>query len=135
MLRHIVSVAMALLVLFSTMSFTVDMHFCGDHLVDLAFFDDAKTCGMDTANSLEADTMMAMEMDCCTDLEFVLEGQEDLNISLDNFSFEHQNFITAFTYTYLNLFEDVSENSIPFRDYSPPPLIRDIVVLDQTFII
>ena len=37
--RKIASVSVALLVLFSTMSFSVDMHYCGDHLVDFSFSD------------------------------------------------------------------------------------------------
>ena len=136
-LRQIVSFTMALLVLFSTMSFTVDMHYCGDNLVDFSFFENAKNCTMLAGPSKATGeiSVMEMEMDCCTDLEIVLEGQDDLKISFDQFTFEQQIFISTFYYTYVNLFETVDKNLISFKEYSPPPLIRDIQILDQTFLI
>ena len=41
------SVTMALLVLLSTVSFTMEKHFCGDILMDVAIFTKVNTCGMD----------------------------------------------------------------------------------------
>ena len=38
LLNKILSLSMAFVVLFSTMSLTVDMHYCGDTLVDTAIF-------------------------------------------------------------------------------------------------
>lgn len=136
-LRQIVSVTMALLVLFSTMSFTVDMHYCGDLLVDYSFFETADGCDMNASASgiTDEDSVMEMEMDCCTDLEIIMEGQDDLKISFDQFTFEQQIFISTFYYTYVNLFESVDKNLISFKEYSPPLLIRDIQILDQTFLI
>jgi len=48
---------------------------------------------------------------------------------------DQQVFVASFVYSYAHLFEGLAENVIPFRDYSPPPLIRDIQILDQTFLI
>ncbi|WP_209403692.1 hypothetical protein [Pseudozobellia sp. WGM2] len=136
-LHKITSIAMALTVLFSTMSFSADMHYCGDHLVDFSIYDKVDTCMMKaemtkTSSSCE---VMEMEMDCCTDIEVVFEGQDDLKISFDQLSFNQQVFVASFVYSYINLFEGLEENSIHFKDYSPPPLIRDVQILDQTFLI
>ncbi len=133
----IVSLFMALIVLFSTMSFSVDMHYCGDHLVDFSMFDKVDTCMMKAEMSKSSTNCMVteMDMDCCTDVEVVIEGQDDLKISFDQFTFDQQLFVASFVYSYINLFEGLEENSIPFRDYSPPPLIRDVQILDQTFLI
>ncbi len=79
--------------------------------------------------------VMEMEMDCCSDVEVVFEGQEDLKISLDQLSFDQQLFVASFVYSYIELFEGFDENVVPFKDYSPPPLIRDVQILDQTFLI
>ncbi len=38
---------MAFVVLLSTMSFTMHMHYCGDTLVDTSYFVKAETCGME----------------------------------------------------------------------------------------
>lgn len=136
LLRQITSIAMALIVLLSTMSFTVDMHYCGEHLVDFSVFTPAESCGMEAMMSTTTtDDCSVMKMDCCTDVEIVMEGQDDLKISFDQLTFEQQTFITAFVYSYIDLFEGVDENNIPFKKYAPPPLIRDVQVLDQTFLI
>lgn len=128
---------MALIVLFSTMSFSLDMHFCGDHLVDFSLFDHVDNCMMKAEKSKSSGdcAMMEMDMDCCTDVEVVLQGQDDLKISFDQITFDQQVFVATFIYSYINLFEGFDEQVVPFIDYSPPPLIRDFQVLDQTFLI
>ena len=128
---------MALIVLFSTMSFSVDMHYCGDHLVDFSIFDSVDTCIMkaEMSKSSSECTVMEMEMDCCTNVEVVLEGHNDLKISFDQLTFDQQVFVVSFIYAYINKFEGLDENIVTFKEYSPPPLIRDIQILDQTFLI
>lgn len=80
-------------------------------------------------------SMMAKKIDCCSDVEVVFEGQDDLKLSFDKFSFDQQLFITSFIYSYIGLFEGFNENVVPFKDYSPPPLIRDVQVMHQSFLI
>ena len=126
---------MAFMLLFSTMSFTVDMHYCGGQLIDFSLFEAVDSCAMRAQASKSSSECALMKMDCCTDVEIVKEGQDDLKISFHQFTFEHQTFITAFAYSYINLFEGLDENNTFFKEYAPPPLIRDIQVLDQTFLI
>jgi len=128
---------MALIVLFSTMSFSVDMHYCGDHLVDFSIFDSVDTCIMkaEMSKSSSECSVMEMEMDCCTNVEVVLEGHDDLKISFDQLTFDQQVFVASFIYAYITKFEGLDENIVTFKEYSPPPLIRDIQILDQTFLI
>lgn len=135
--RKIVSIAMAFIVLFSTLSFSVDMHYCGNHLVDFSFSEEVDTCLMKAGN-INSDNeclIVKMDMDCCNDVQFSQDGQDDLKISFDQISFDQQLFFTSFVYTYINLFEGFDKNVVPFGDYSPPPLIRDIQILNQTFLI
>lgn len=128
---------MAVVVLFSTMSFTVDMHFCGDHLVDFSFSKNTKTCMMKAvkAPSSPSCSPIEMKMHCCSDVALVFEGQEDLKMTMDPLSFDQQVFLTAFIGSYGNRFEGHDKNIVPFKDYAPPPLIRDIQVLHQLFLI
>jgi hypothetical protein len=133
----VASFFMALLVLFSTLSFSVGMHFCGDSLVDFSLFESAEACAMSaeperTASSCEK---MQMDLDCCSDVAFVVEGQQDLNLSFEPQTFEQQLFVTSFIYSYISLFEGPSGDTSHFKDYAPPPLIRDVQILDQTFLI
>jgi hypothetical protein len=76
-----------------------------------------------------------LEMPCCSDVEVVVPGQDDLQASFDTLSFEQQTFLLAYTISYVQLFIGAEEHPIPFKEYSPPLLIRDIQVLDQTFLI
>lgn len=135
--RKIISISMALVVLFTTTSFSVDMHYCGDHLMDFSLSGDVERCMMQPQISHEMANcaMMEIKMDCCSDVELSVTGQDDLQISFDQLSFEKQLFITSFVYTYSCLFESRHQEKLRFKDYSPPPLIRDVQVLDQTFLI
>lgn len=120
---------MALLVLFSTVSFTVEKHFCGDVLVDVSIFLDAKRCDMEDVEMLQKKT-------CCKDEIHVIEGQDELNTNVYNdLDFSQQQFITAFTYSYLDGFQSLPRQIIPHKDYSPPNLVVDIQILGQVFII
>ncbi|APG61079.1 HYC_CC_PP family protein [Christiangramia salexigens] len=125
--QHIISICMAVMVLFSTFSFTVDKHFCGSYLVDSAVFSKAKTCGMQMSAAAEAH--------CCSNEKISVEGQDELKLSFDSFDFNQQLFITTFTYTYFELFETLPKQIIPFKDYSPPLLVADIQLEDQVFLI
>ena len=137
LLCKLMALGMAGIVLFSTMSFSVDMHFCGDHLVDFSFFDNVNTCSMkaDLTDSSRKCSAMEMDMDCCKDILVVIEGQDDLKMTYDQLTFDQQLFTTAFICSYENLFASYEEGVIPYKDYSPPPLIRDVQILDQTFLI
>ena len=72
------SVTLSCLVLFSTLSFTVEKHYCGNHLVDVAIFTKAENCGMD----LEAFSTANFEKKhCCKDEIQVVKGQDKLKKS------------------------------------------------------
>ena len=123
---------LALLVLLSTFSFTVDKHFCGKMLVDSAIFSEAHTCGMD----MESEGLAGMDEDsCCKDQKVQVEGQDELKRSFDELGLQKQLFVASFTYSYFNLFETLPNGVIGFQDYSPPLLVTDIHLLDKVFII
>lgn len=123
------SLAMALLVLFSTVSFTVDKHFCGEILVDQAVFSEAKTCGM------HGDMPASAEDECCDEEKVLVEGQKELKMSFDDLDLEQQVFLASFTWSYTKLFEGDAQAETPFFHYKPPLLVYDIHLLDETFLI
>ena len=128
-LHKVFSIAMAILVLFSTVSFTVESHYCGDTLVDVSIFADANKCAMESMEMLQKKT-------CCKDEVDVIQGQDELNVvSFKDFDLDQQQFLVAFAQSYLNLFESLPKQIIPHKDYVPPNLIYDIQVLDEVFLI
>jgi hypothetical protein len=127
---------MAVVVLMTTMSFTVDMHYCGGNLVDFSFVQQVKTCGMEKAQPVKScDNPMMSEKSCCSDQQLVIEGQDDLKQNFAQLSYEQQVFVTSFTYAYINLFEGTASKEVPFTDPSLPFIRRDLQVLHQTFLI
>jgi hypothetical protein len=123
------SLLLALLVLFSTVSFTIEKHYCGDVLVDVSVFSEAQKCALEAME-------IFLKKTCCKDEINVVKGQDELKFSsFDDLDFSQQQFITAYLYTSIDVFEGLPQQIIPHKDYSPPSLVADIQVLDQVFII
>ncbi len=124
---------MAILVLFSTVSFTVEKHFCGDVLVDISVFTESEKCAME---ELEKELEAITKKSCCKDTVDVFEGQDELIVkTFDDLDFEKQLFIASYIYSCINLFEGLPQQIVPHKDYSPPNLIEDLNLMDQVFLI
>ncbi len=129
----IFSVIMALMVLLSTLSFTIEKHFCGDTLIDVALFSELENCGM-AMETISVDSMKKKQ--CCHDILEVVQGQDKLKkSSIEEFQLSQQPFISPLIFSYIDLFEGLPEQIIPHIDYSPPHLVADIQVWQQVFII
>lgn len=129
--NKIAAVFMALVVFLSTMSFTVGMHYCGEFLVDAALFSRASSCGMEISKSDDCEETIK---DCCSDENFVFDGQEELQFNVFEYSLvDQQVFLPEFVHSYVNLFESLPYKHIPFNEYSPPIIEVDIQVLQQVF--
>ncbi len=126
---------MALLVLLSTTSWKVEKHYCMGRLMDVAFFESAENCGMDMGFDDADNADNISKMSCCDDEVILVEGQDNLKTSLEDFNLESQIFLTAFTNSYINLFEGITYIAIPHEKYPPPILVYDLQLLDQAFLI
>lgn len=126
---------MALVVLFSTMSFTVNMHYCGDNLVDMKIYQEAEGCGMEIPMTNSTSKTELSKTPCCKNEQLFIQGQDELQTPLDSLSFSMEYFVVVTFYSYKILFESFPKKTIPFKEYSPPNLVADIQVLDQVFII
>ncbi|MGJ8694580.1 MAG: HYC_CC_PP family protein [Thalassotalea sp.] len=133
--HKISAVCMAFVVMFTAMSFTLDAHYCGDTLVDFSIFQETETCGMEKMQMPESGKDSLSEKSCCSDEQLVVEGQDDLKTSFEQLTLEQQTFVASFVYSYINLFEGMDENIVPFKDYSPPYLIQDVQILHETYLI
>jgi hypothetical protein len=125
---------MAFLVLFSTTSFTVDMHYCGDTLVETALFHNIKGCGMEMKKP-STEGCAITKKNCCNDEQLVVDGQDELQVSVDKISFEQQLFVASFVYTYVNLLEGFDNKVFSFEKYKPPLVIKQLYKIDETYLI
>lgn len=131
LITKISSFLLAFLVLFSTLSFTVEKHYCGDFLVDVSFTGKTKSCGM----QMDAVTP-TIKKNCCKNETHKIEGQDKLQINkIEKISFEKEQFLTVFLISYNDLFvNNKSENNF-YKDFSPPDIRLDYQILFQTFLI
>lgn len=127
----ITSLLLALLVLLSTFSFTVETHYCGDFLMDISFIGQADDCGMEMEKK-----SFYKKKNCCKDEVITAKGQDELQqfneLKLD---FDKQQFVTAFLISYQDLFVEKASKNIFYKDFSPPDIPRDYQILHQSFLI
>ncbi len=133
--NKVASILMAFVVLCSTMSFTIDKHYCGDTLVSTAIFHEAKSCGMEMQKTIPVSECSFSKKDCCSNEKIMLEGQDELKISFGTLSLEQQQFVTSFVYSYIFCFEISEEKTISFSEYRPPPIVRSIHKIDEAYLI
>ncbi|MDT0691898.1 hypothetical protein RM549_19060, partial [Salegentibacter sp. F188] len=115
---------LASLVLLSTVSFTIDKHFCCDELMDLAIFSSAEDCGMVSHDYGDEDTIVAKV--CCENHQTFIQGQDEL-VKVNNLlGLEQVAFIATFTFSYIGLFAESTERVTPFQYYTSPLLVQDI---------
>ncbi|SRX55079.1 HYC_CC_PP family protein [Aequorivita sp. CIP111184] len=134
---RILSFFLAVFILFSTSSFSVDMHFCCNELVDMAFFGKAESCkgivNIKDNTSKQCNSMQ--EKECCDNQTLLKQGDDTFKKSNTILENETLVFINTFFYTYINLFEGLDRNVISFQTYRPPLLSLDIIILNETFLI
>lgn len=133
-LRSIFSGFVALLVLISSSSFTVNMHLCGGHVQSISVIEKATACAMEV-KTLPCHKAIAKRKSCCTEDHITFEGKifkahESTSLQLQQ----------AFWVVELPLITTilVSPNSVEefqFLSYSPPLIDRDITVQIQSFLI
>ena len=134
-LKKIGASVLAIVVLFSTLSFTINQHYCGDVLVDSAILSKAETCGMEMETSDTSEDCAISKKNCCLEVIQVIEGQQELKTQISDLTFSQKTFVVAFLGSHLQLFPRSLEQIVPFKSYIPPLITKDIQVLDEVFII
>ena len=133
--QKILSMLMAFVVLISTMSFTLNMHYCGETLVATSFFESVESCGMEIAKSKLPNGCSMEKPDCCKNEQSLIKGQDELKLNFDKISFDQHIFVAAFFHTYSALFESTEEIRPSLPAYPPPNIVRHIYKLDESYLI
>ena len=123
------------MVLLSTFFFMVDMHYCGEKLVDAAIFSKAKTCGMEEQSTSSFSGCAITKRNCCHEDQLLIKGQDELKNDVQKLTVDQQQFIAVFFVTYVKLFEGLKEQVVPYRNYKPPLIINNLRVLHEVFLI
>lgn len=135
--KPIVSFLLALLVLVSSSSFMVNMHFCGGHMQSVSLIEEAAPCPMEVELPACHKKMEVKKSGCCEDKHVAFEGK-DFSAKVQDFSllnWQAINWIASLPVIMevIQVNEALAfSNHIP---YKPPIVERDLPVLKQSFLI
>lgn len=90
---------------------------------------------MDMMAMTQDDGCATIKTSCCSEKTEIIKGQDTAEKAHKTLESHQIVFLQAFVYSYVNLFEGLETHIIPFRDYTPPFLVRDISILNETFLI
>jgi len=128
-----ISVALSFLVLFASISITIEKHFCGDVLVDVAIFSEVEKCGME---AFETKQNTITKTPCCKDEIDVLEGIDELSKpSFEDLTTVEKQVLASFVISYYDLFTPSTTSENSFNEYSPPKLTQDRHTLYEVYLI
>lgn len=119
--------------MFSTLSLTIEKHFCGDVLIDVAIFTETEKCAME---AFEIEQEKITKISCCKDEIDVLDGINLIaTTSFEDLDEIQKQLLLSYFNSYVNLLESLPNLVVPHEDYSQPLLIKDIQVLDEVYLI
>lgn len=134
-IKTIFSSMLALLVLVSSSSFTVNMHACGGKVQSVSVIKKAQACAMELAAAPTCHQEIVKKKTCCKEDQLTFEGKifkthESTSLQLQQ----------AFWVVELPLITtiSVSPNAVEefqFLSYSPPLIDRDISIQVKSFLI
>jgi hypothetical protein len=134
-MKNIFAVILSFVFLITSMGFTVSSHICGGKKVKTVWGIGAAdvSCGMEaTQNNCIAGAQM--NSNCCQDEYQKIQIEEDYNQQLVK-----EIFLSDFNLVFVaTLNKSIPTTTVPtlfFKDYSPPPLVRNIPVLVKSFLI
>ena len=151
--RRTILLTLSLLVLMSSISFSVGMHLCGGAIQDLALFHKAAACSMEQEQqplpchkqedgeqgSANTDNQQDVnsDMSCCQDNLVVMDDVDSAVASKATVLLKSpdQQFIAVLQTAFLFLFPQEEAPKASHLSYASPPLVRDIPVFVQSFLI
>jgi hypothetical protein len=126
---------MAVVILISTTSFTIDLQYCGKELVDTAIFSMVNTCDSEQ-NKTSTDNCCESEATCCYDEQIVIGGVGDLTlISISKLKVSEQILWTAPNFSSRITFEEFVQHGNWNQQYIPPLLSPNFQKLHQIFLL
>ncbi len=122
---------MTLIVLLSTMSFTINQRYCDGNLVDTTLFLKSDSCKI----VVKSDCCEITEK-CCDHEQIVIDGQKELpsRIVVEN-PIVNQYFVLYSVKNHIEKYDFQSENRIFHKKYIPPKLVFNRQLIHQIFII
>ena len=133
-IRNISATILSFIVMFSSMSFAIDEHFCGSRLMDVSYFGDADNCGMDEID-MSSDISAFKKNNCCKDQITLLQSSIFNKEKFINLQHVDAEVLFFKANSYLGAYKDIAIEIEYYTDFSPPDIAQDFQVLHQVFLI
>ncbi|MBD3626524.1 hypothetical protein [Cyclobacterium sp.] len=132
--QKIATLFLSLIVLLSSMSFTLNRHLCMGEIEKVSLFKEVKACKMH-AKSCHDDKSESSKKDCCENEQLIVQGQDELTKA--SIFKQPQPEMSAVLYLLVAYFtvNTVQPDVVPHQHYAPPLIRQDIPVLIQSFLI
>lgn len=139
LIHKTISLFLALVVLLSSFSFTINKHYCKGEIVNTTFFVNADNCEMNinvvcenTDFSIKMKSKIQQEP-CCKNTSELIQGNDN-NQQAQEFklAIPQVEFLTTFIYTFINNFEETL-NVSTYVTYKPPLVLKNRQTLFQIF--
>jgi len=134
-LSKISAIFLAFLVLVSSSFVVIDEHYCCNNLESFSIFGRADVCdkGMPTCE-IDYNSNSLSEKSCCSNNTKVIEGSTfKINPQIEIDLFQLDFIKPTFNYELKNFFN--FKEKTHFKNYLPPLITRDLLVLIQRFLI
>lgn len=128
------SIILSLGVLFSSMSFTIDEHYCGDMLMNVSYFGVAEKCGIEKIN-MSPQTTNIKKNNCCKDEVILIDSSVFNKEKVFNLDYVDLKFIFFYSLSYIDFYRSIDLEKEYYKDFSPPDPEQNIQALLQTFLI
>ncbi|WP_224996390.1 hypothetical protein [Cesiribacter sp. SM1] len=151
LIRRTILLTLSLLVLMSSIGLSVGMHLCGGAIQDLALFHAAAACPMEqkqeplpchkedeSSQKSAGDHQTADgDMSCCQDNLVIVDGVDNAVASKASLSFKNPDLqlIAVIQTAFLFLVPQEEAPQPIHLSYASPPIVRDIPVFVQSFLI
>ena len=132
--KKISTTLLSFIVLFSSMSFAIDEHYCGNNLMDVSYFGDADNCGSEEV-TMNSSSSSVKQNNCCKDETTLLESSIFNKEKFINLQHVDAEVLFFKANSYLGTYKDIAIEIEYYTDFSPPDIAQDFQVLHQVFLI
>jgi hypothetical protein len=146
---RIISLMMAILILVSSMGFSIDVHYCQGQIKSFSLFGKAESCHQEVkkqhctkhkkschAAPSNQEKLSSCKKDCCSNKTIIVESNDEARkLQSLKLSQKQVEFVSVFVQVFFLVKTDLNKNIVPHLNYIPPLLNKDIPVLIQSFLL
>ena len=134
------ALAMSFVILVASVNWSINVHYCGDTLINFAFVGEAEGCGMEESDQIcdvdAENSSSSVGKTCCTNKDLAFSGEDNIRriVSSELVSFYHFAFVSIQAVSVV--WSDLGGiTTYPISGNGPPWLNEDILIKAQVFII